>query len=548
METLAQSAEIFQQTSRSQVSARYVGYGLLTIVLLTTCIIRLHLRDIPLERDEGEYAYAGQLMLQGVPPYKLAYNMKLPGTYVAYAAIMAVFGQTIAGIRLGVLIVNLLTIFLIFLLAKRFGGFVAGVAAAASYALLSISPTVLGFCGHATHFVVLPAIAGVLLLLEGLEQNRSGMLFLSGLLFGLAFLMKQPGIMFAIFGFLYLLAVLARRGVKKSRLAATAGLFSLGAAVPFLLTCLVLWRAGVFGKFWFWTVSYASQYASNYGLIAGGYFFKQTFGAILWSSLGIWLIAILGAAVVGWDGRLRSNAGFVLGFTAFSFLAVCPGLFFRPHYFILLLPATSLLVGIAVASTTSMVGRSKRNRMWQYVPSALLTLALAASFYSQRDFFLETDPVAACRAIYAGNPFPEAIPISDYIREHTPANATIAVLGSEPEIYFYSHRHSATGYIYTYGLMEEQKYALQMQQQMISEIEASRPEMLVFVNLSTSWLPDLHSEQLIYTWARKYIQDYYEPMGVVDVPIMQNDRLAGTAGSPDARPYSAIFLFKRKSS
>lgn len=37
----------------------------------------------PLERDEGEYAYAGQLMLQGIPPYQLAYNMKLPGTYAA---------------------------------------------------------------------------------------------------------------------------------------------------------------------------------------------------------------------------------------------------------------------------------------------------------------------------------------------------------------------------------------------------------------------------------------------------------------------------------
>ena len=57
--------------------------------------IRIRLLGIPLERDEGEYAYAGQLMLQGIPPYELAYNMKFPGTYAAYAAIMSVFGQTI---------------------------------------------------------------------------------------------------------------------------------------------------------------------------------------------------------------------------------------------------------------------------------------------------------------------------------------------------------------------------------------------------------------------------------------------------------------------
>jgi len=45
------------------------------------------------ERDEGEYADAGQLILQGVPPYTLAYNMKFSGTYAAYAVIMAIFGQ-----------------------------------------------------------------------------------------------------------------------------------------------------------------------------------------------------------------------------------------------------------------------------------------------------------------------------------------------------------------------------------------------------------------------------------------------------------------------
>ncbi len=39
-------------------------------------------------------------MLQGIAPYKLAYNMKFPGTYAAYAAMMSIFGQTIIGINL----------------------------------------------------------------------------------------------------------------------------------------------------------------------------------------------------------------------------------------------------------------------------------------------------------------------------------------------------------------------------------------------------------------------------------------------------------------
>jgi hypothetical protein len=56
-------------------------YVFLCIVILFFASIRLRLRDVPLERDEGEYAYAGQLILQGIAPYQLAYNMKFPGTY-----------------------------------------------------------------------------------------------------------------------------------------------------------------------------------------------------------------------------------------------------------------------------------------------------------------------------------------------------------------------------------------------------------------------------------------------------------------------------------
>src|SRR5580698_4150326 len=91
----------------------------LALILLATAIIRIRLLPIPLERDEGEYAYAGQLILQGIPPYSVASNMKLPGTYAAHAIIMAIFGQTIAGIHFGLLLVNAATILLVFALGQR---------------------------------------------------------------------------------------------------------------------------------------------------------------------------------------------------------------------------------------------------------------------------------------------------------------------------------------------------------------------------------------------------------------------------------------------
>ena len=80
---------------------RHRAWILAGLTILFVVVVRVRLRELPLERDEGEYAYAGQLMLQGVPPYREAYTMKLPGTYAAYALIMAAFGQSPAGIHLG---------------------------------------------------------------------------------------------------------------------------------------------------------------------------------------------------------------------------------------------------------------------------------------------------------------------------------------------------------------------------------------------------------------------------------------------------------------
>src|SRR6476659_2646830 len=183
---------------------RIAWWVLAVAVFSLTTAVRIRLLGIPLERDEGEYAYAGQLLLQGIPPYRLAYTMKFPGTHVAYAIMMFLFGQTITAIHLGLLLVNSATSALIFFIGKRMLNSTVGIAAAVSYALLSLSPSVLGLAGHATHFVVLPVLGGAFLLLNQQNQLGSGRLFLSGLLMGLGVLMKQPALFFILLGAIYL--------------------------------------------------------------------------------------------------------------------------------------------------------------------------------------------------------------------------------------------------------------------------------------------------------------------------------------------------------
>jgi hypothetical protein len=175
---------------------QFAWWTLGIIVIGLVLAIRIRLLGIPLERDEGEYAYAGQLILQGIPPYKLAYNMKFPGTYAAYGLVMSIFGQTIQAIHLGLLLINVATIALIFFAGRRLINTVAGVTAAVSYAVLSVSPSVLGLAAHATNFVVLPVLGGILLLLkeqrltdsEPSQPKQFVPLFAGGVLFGIGVL------------------------------------------------------------------------------------------------------------------------------------------------------------------------------------------------------------------------------------------------------------------------------------------------------------------------------------------------------------------------
>ena len=526
---------------------RVAWWTLAVIVFGVTVAIRIRLLGIPLERDEGEYAYAGQLMLQGIPPYKLAYNMKFPGTYAAYAVIMSIFGQTIFGIHLGLLLVNAITVALIFLLGRRLMDSTAGIAAATSYAVLSMSPSVLGLASHATNFVMVFVLGGTLLILKVYDSGRSafGRLFASGLLFGLAVLMKQSGAFFVAFATIYLIVKEFHRERKETGLFLRMLIFTAGVILPFGITCVLLWRAGVFRQFWFWTIDYARQYGGIVPLDRAPEIFLQSTKEVTGVSWPLWILAGVGAVAGLWHQRTRANATFLLGFLFFSALALCPGFYFRYHYFILVLPAVSLLVGTAIGKLSDLLGG--RTIVVRSIPLLMLCVTLSLPILWHKKLFFEVSPVEACEMIYSENPFLESVRIAEYVREHTGPDDTIAVLGSEPEIYFYAQRHSATGYIYTYSLMEPQKYAQQMQQEMIREIESARPRYLISVAMFYSWLRRPDSEPSIFTWVNEYMAQNYVADGFVNIMPRETDYYFGDVPPSVENLKNYILIYKRKS-
>jgi len=534
----------------AEVIARHAAVLVTLLVIALAALVRLRLTDVPLERDEGEYAYAGQLILKGVPPYLEAYNMKFPGTYYAYALIMALFGQTARGIHVGLMLVNAGAALIVFAIARRLADDLCAAVAATAFLILSLDRWILGIFAHATHFVLLPALGGLLLLLVARESERLWPSLAGGTLLGMAVLMKQHALVFVPLG----VGLVAWPTTGKSRASWTRSamkdaLVCIGTTLPLGIVAVMLYRQGVLDRFWLWAVRYAKEYVSEVPLSFAWTVLSDKFTKVTHSTLVLWLVAAVGLVALALDRWPPLTRFFVFGLLATSFLGICPGFYFREHYFILLLPAIALLVGITAVSVRRLLSRRFSPVVSLNVTIAVLTALAALFVVRERSYLFSMTPRELIRSRYGTNPFIEASEIARYIKERTGEQERIVVVGSEPEIYFYADRRSASGYIYTYALMEPQAYATRMQDEMIREIDGAHPKFLVIVDVYASWLARPESSRKIIEWAKQYVRECYELVGVADIVSRSETRLAWGDGVREYRPTShdVVYTYRRTS-
>jgi hypothetical protein len=307
----------------------------------------------------------------------------------------------------------------------------------------------------------------------------------------------------------------------------------LGAIIPLISIAVWLWQAGVFPQFWRWTITEAAAYGSETSASDGlRNLLDATPKAIGWNLL-IWLGMAAGTAIALYE-RSRRGA-FLAGFLLAGVIAVFPGLYFRQHYYIQVLPAVALLFGLAVER--AWVSRSH----WRYAAMAGTIAAVLLPLIAQRSYYLEHSPIAMSRYVFGGNPFPEAIEVGRYLEANSEPGDRIAVLGSEPEIYFYARRRSATSLIYTYPLMERHRYARELQETMAREIEKASPKFVVVVSVRTSWLEYPDSDRFIFDWASNLLAREYQLDGIVDI-LAQGSQYVWGGAAADYQVQSIYFL------
>jgi hypothetical protein len=142
----------------------WAGLG---IILLLATVIRLQFIKIPMERDEGQYAYYGMLLLEGKVPFVDFGESKLHGIYYTYAFLELIFGKTLSGLHVAFLFVNLLTIWLVYHIGKLLASDVAGLLSAGAFALISMAAGLSGYTVQSEHLVALFVSISVLMLVKG---------------------------------------------------------------------------------------------------------------------------------------------------------------------------------------------------------------------------------------------------------------------------------------------------------------------------------------------------------------------------------------------
>lgn len=518
------------------------------IVVFSITVVRWRLVGMPLERDEGEYAYFGRLILNGMVPYTEAYNMKLPGMYYMYALIMAIFGETYKGIHIGFVFMNAGTMIFLFCAMKTLFNPLVGIFTGGLYGLMAMSNTVLGFAAHATQFVMFFVSLALFFFSKYEENKKMSFALLTGIMFGMAFLMKQQAVYFILFGgIVFLIFRFLEQPVNIQLVVKHTGIFSVGVFIPYIAVLLVMLASGAFNKFWFWTVEYASKYVSGVPWESGKQLLEMTFTPIWNEHKWIYILAIAGVVIIFAFRFSIKQKILSIAFLIFGILATTPGFYFRQHYFVVALPGIALLAAITLDSFRMVFEKIKMKTFGIVLPLVILFILFNNTFSGAKWYYFPQDPVMLCKMIYGTNPFVESVEIAKYIKQNSSDSDKVAVLGSEPQIPFYAHRKSATGHIYTYGLMEIHDYNLKMQEEMISEIERAKPLYLIFVNVPFSWLSKPESPMKIFEWYNKYATEHYNIVGLVDIPDQGLSQFYwNEQAQRQPQHKNAVWIFKRK--
>lgn len=496
-------------------------------ICVLALLLRLSVAGIPLERDEGEYAYTAQRWMQGEIPYRDSFDQKPPGIFAAYALIEHFVGVSPAAIHWGAQLYTLATLALLFILGRQLSSAATGLAAAAFAAFMTTAPGVWGNAANTELFMILPLTAAMLAACRAADRQSPPWALATGALAAMALLFKQMAVTNLVFYVLFLTWAWRRRW-----LAAALVLFGIASVV------LPVWAYfaahGAADAFYDATIGYNLHYATRTPLALYPQHFWSNFLVL---SRSFWPLLVLAtvqtarvlfcaATLEGAAAQpVRRNTFLVIAWLAASFVGTASGGYFTPHYFMQTVPALAVLAGMAVGETNFQQVSASLRRLavtkksspvpHRLIPVALVAGAISIGVLSNSWYYLPGSVDPKLFRLYGFTPFADSPAVAHFIREHSEPSDTVFVLGSEAQILYYAARKSATRYFYIYPLVGPYPSARERQYAALREVAQNNPRFIVTVFLPSSFLGGSETPRDIAEAVRYMLDQSYRVVGVV---------------------------------
>lgn len=422
---------------------------ILLLILLLAFLIRIPFFSVPPERDEGAYATTAQIVLDGGLPYKDVVNFRAPGIYYIYALFFKVFGERVEALRIGSAIFAILTSFVIFKFASRMYGGSVGLLATLIYAVFSSGPLIQGSLANCETYMMLPVVAATYMFYLGYKEQNRQYYFLSGIVTGVAYLIKEaalPNLLLLLF-FLPLTCDRSTKAIYLKQLFKKILIIMVGFALPIIAFYVYLYVNNAFFDYLIGVYNWNRGY--------GTYNFDMFWGRLVGRgvySLGseysfIWIASFMAVSVMVITDRTIGNL-YVILWILFSFVGVCLGSMFWPHYFIQMIP--SLSIAAAYGLTKLYIGSKNERPLIKtvsLVSAVILSISMGYGIKTDYKFYITYTPDEISRNIYGSDIFITAKKIAMYVKERTEPSDFVYQNRWDPEIYFLSHRRSPTRFI-----------------------------------------------------------------------------------------------------
>jgi hypothetical protein len=501
-----------------------LGLGLLFLAL------RWNNWNAPLVPDEGEYAYSAQILLAGVAPYEHAFMQKPPMIIYSYALAHLLLPTFFWAPRLlAGLFVALATVLLGWIARLEFGRDCAWPAMWLVTPMVLL-PGIAGFGASTEAFLLLPLLAMTAVYACSRHCGHAPRFCFAGAVLGVAALLFKytalPMVLFLWANWLFEIGPLQNKN-RFWRCVAAAALGTVTAALAILGYFLI--RDGG-AAWWECTVRFNRYYlqTGSFGL-AG---LRENFDP-LWTHW--WILFLVPAAAL-----VKPKPRIVFWFGMWLCAILSTGGSWYAQYYILIMPFWALLTAVGINSLAAPVARwLARPQKW--IEHAVLCVVMILLLLPDLMWLSYPPEKFIAESLTDTSPLLVAREAAGRVAALTAPDDLICVVGSDPEILNYAQRFSATRFVTMYELVFRSPFKQRYQRQMMGDLTAHPPAMMV---LTTSWLSAESPPSELFLFIQKLLAENYRRIGGY---VMQDRRMIWLEPLPEkAAAHSILVLYQRK--